>query len=162
MTEQNQTTIIAEPGKQEMVITREFDAPRELVFKAFTNPQLVPQWWGPRYLTTLVDKMDVRPGGQWRFIHRDAEGNEFAFHGVYHEILAPERIIDTFEFEGLPETGHVTLETMKLEELPGGRTRLVTQSVFQSIADRDGALQSGMESGINDTYNRLEELLEKM
>jgi len=157
----NTTTISAEPGKQEILITREFDAPRELVFKACTDPKLIPQWWGPRYLSTEVDKMDVRPGGQWRFLNRDAEGNEFAFHGVYHEVLAPERIIDTFEFEGLPETGHVTLETMKLEALPGGRTRLTVQSVFQSIADRDATLQSGMEAGVNATYNRLEELLKK-
>jgi uncharacterized protein YndB with AHSA1/START domain len=156
----NQTTITAEPGKQEIVITREFDAPRELVFKTLMNPDRLSQWWGPRYLTTIVDKMDVRPGGQWRFINRDAEGNEYAFHGVYHEVLAPERVIDTFEFEGLPETGHVTLETMRLEELPGGRTRLVAQSVFQSVADRDGMLQSGAESGVKDTYDRLAELLE--
>ncbi len=158
----NQTNIIAEPGKQEIVITREFDAPRELVFKAVTDPKLIPQWWGPRYLTTEVDKMDVRAGGQWRFINRNAQGDEFAFHGVYHDVLAPERVIDTFEFEGLPETGHVTLETIRLEELPGGRTRLITQSVFQSVADRDGALESGMQEGVNDTYNRLEELLKKM
>jgi uncharacterized protein YndB with AHSA1/START domain len=156
------TTISAEPGKQEIVITREFDAPRELVFKVFTDPKLVPQWWGPGRLSTIVDKMDVRPGGQWRFVHRDADGNEYGFHGVYHEVLAPERIIDTFEFEGLPETGHVTLETMKLEELPGGRTRLTTQSVYQSVADRDGTLQSGMEDGVNETYDRLAELLKKM
>ena len=156
------TTISAEPGKQEVVITREFDAPRELVFKVFTDPNLVPQWWGPGRLSTIVDKMDVRPGGQWRFIQRDADGNEYGFHGVYHEVLAPERIIDTFEFEGLPETGHVTLETMKLEELPGGRTRLTTQSVYQSVADRDGTLQSGMEDGVNETYDRLAEILKKM
>ena len=162
MTNNKKTTITAEPGKQEIVITREFDAPRELVFKAFTDPKLIPQWWGPRYLSTEVDTMDVRPGGQWRFLNRDAEGNAYAFHGVYHEVLAPERIIDTFEFEGLPETGHVTLETMKLEELPGGRTRMTVQSVFQTVADRDATLQSGMESGITDTYNRLEELLEKL
>jgi uncharacterized protein YndB with AHSA1/START domain len=161
MTSKNQTTITAEPGKQELVITREFDAPRELVFKVFTDPELLPQWWGPRYLSTIVDKMDVRPGGQWRFINRDAQENEYAFHGVYHEVLAPERIIDTFEYEGLPETGHVTLETMKLEELPGGRTRLTTQSVYQTVMDRDAVLQSGMESGVNDTYDRLSELLEK-
>ncbi len=109
------THILAEPGKQEILITREFDAPRELVFKACSDPQLLVQWWGPRYLSTHVDKMDVRPGGQWRFLNRDAQGNEYAFHGVYHEVLAPERIIDTFEFEGLSETGHVALETMKLE-----------------------------------------------
>ena len=154
--------IIAEPGKQELVVTREFDAPRELVFKACTDPALVSQWWGPRYLTTEVDKMDVRPGGQWRFINRDAEGNTYAFHGVYHEILAPERVIQTFEFEGLPETGHVTLETMKLEALPGGRTQMSIQSVFQSVADRDSVLQTGMEGGANDTYDRLEELIKKM
>jgi uncharacterized protein YndB with AHSA1/START domain len=158
----NQTKITAEPGKQEIFITREFDAPRELVFRAVMDPKLIPQWWGPRYLSTLVDKMDGRPGGQWRFINRDSEGREFAFHGVYHEVLAPERVIDTFEFEGLPETGHVTLETMKLEELPGGRTKLTTQSVFQSVIDRDATLQAGMEEGIKDTYNRLEELLAKM
>ena len=158
----NKTTVIAEPGKQEMTITREFNAPPELVFRVITDPELLPQWWGPRYLTTLVDKMDVRSGGQWRYIQRDEQGNEYGFHGVYHEVLAPERIIDTFEFEGLPETGHVAMETMKLEALPGGRTRLTTQSVFQSLADRDGALQSGMESGINETYNRLDDLLEKL
>jgi len=157
-----QTTILAEPGKQELLITREFDAPRALVFKACTDPTLIPQWWGPRYLSTLVDRMDVRPGGQWRFLNRDAQGNEFAFHGVYHEVLAPERIIDTFEFEGLPETGHVTLETMKLEALPGGRTRLTVQSVFQSVADRDGTLQSGMEAGVKDTYDRLAALLKQL
>jgi uncharacterized protein YndB with AHSA1/START domain len=156
------TTIHAEPGKQELIITREFDAPRELVFKAVMDPQLIPQWWGPRYLTTEVDKMDVRPGGQWRFINRDKEGNAYAFHGVYHEVLAPERVIDTFEFEGLPESGHVTLETMRLEELPGGRTRLIAQSVYQSVADRDATLQSGMEAGVRDTYDRLEELLKKL
>lgn len=161
MTNHHRTTITAEPGKQEIVITREFDTPRELVFKVVADPELLPQWWGPRYLSTIVDKMDVRPGGQWRFLNRDAQGNEYAFHGVYHEVLAPERIIDTFEFEGLPETGHVTLETLRLVELPGGRTRLITQSVFQSVIDRDAALQSGMESGINDSYDRLSEILAK-
>jgi len=158
----NTTNILAEPGKQEILITREFDAPRELVFQACTDPQLIPQWWGPRSLSTEVDQMDVRPGGQWRFLNRDAAGNEYAFHGVYHEVLPPERIIDTWEFEGLPETGHVTLETMKLEALPGGRTRLTVQSVFQSVADRDGMLQGGMEEGVNDTYERLAELLKKL
>lgn len=158
----NKVTILAELGTHDITITREFDAPRELVFKVCMDPTLIPQWWGPRYLTTEVEKMDVRSGGQWRFIQRDAEGREYAFHGVYHEVLAPERVIDTFEFEGLPETGHVAMETMKLEELPGGRTRLTTQSVFQSVADRDGMLQSGMEGGVNDSYERLIELLRKM
>src|SRR2546427_1941510 len=158
----NTTNILAEPGKQEILITREFDAPRELVFQACTDPQLIPQWWGPRSLSTEVDQMDVRPGGQWRFLNRDALGNAYAFHGVYHEVLAPERIIDTFEFEGLPETGHVTLETMRLEELPGGRTKFTVQSVFQSVADRDGMLQSGMEEGAKEAYEPPAGLLKKM
>ncbi|HEY4384930.1 MAG TPA: SRPBCC domain-containing protein, partial [Ktedonobacteraceae bacterium] len=97
MAGKNKTIVTAEPGKQEMIITREFDAPRELVFQAFTDPELVPQWWGPRRLSTLVDKMDVRSGGLWRFINQDLDGNEYGFHGVYHEVCAPERIIDTFE-----------------------------------------------------------------
>jgi uncharacterized protein YndB with AHSA1/START domain len=159
MADKNKITVIAEPGKQECFITREFDAPRELVFQAFTDLELVPQWWGPRRLSTLVDKLDAKAGGQWRFINRDPQGNEYAFHGVYHEVRAPERIIDTFEFEGLPEAGHVCLETLTLEALPGGRTRLTTQSVFQLVADRDGMLQSGMEEGLNDSYERLAELL---
>jgi len=97
----------------------------------------------------------------WRYTHKDKDGNEFGFHGVYHEVLAPERMIDTFEFEGLPEKGHVSLETAKFMELPGGRTRLTVQAVFQSVADRDGMVQSGAEAGINESYERLDELLEK-
>ena len=162
MTDENKATIIAEPGKQEMLITREFDAPRELVFQAFTDPALYVQWLGPRRLTMLLDTFEPRSGGRWRYIHKDQSGNEFGFHGVYHEVHAPERIIDTFEFEGLPEAGHVCLETLTLEALSGGRTRITAQSVFQSVADRDGALQSGMEEGLNDSYERLTELLEKM
>lgn len=162
MANKNKTTIIAEPGKQEMLITREFDAPRELVFQAFTDPALYVQWLGPRRLAVTLETFEPRSGGRWRYTQKDQSGNEFRFHGVYHEVCAPERIIDTFEFEGLPEAGHVALETLTLEALPGGRTRLTAQSVFQSVADRDGALQSGMEEGLNDSYERLTELLEAM
>jgi len=162
MANKNKTTIIAEPGKQEMRITREFDAPRDLVFQAFTDPELYVQWLGPRRLTTMLDTFEPRSGGRWRYLQKDQSGHEFGFHGVYHEVRAPERIINTFEFEGLPEAGHVALETLTLEELAGGRTRLTAQSVFQSVADRDGALQSGMEEGLNDSYERLTELLETM
>jgi uncharacterized protein YndB with AHSA1/START domain len=158
----NKTKIVAEPGKQEIFITREFDAPRELVFKAFTDPELYKQWIGPRELTTDLETFESQNGGSWRYIQKDPEGNEFAFHGVNHEVLAPERIIGTFEFEGLPEKGHVILQTAIFEELQGDRTRLLSQSVFQSVEDRDGMLQSGMEEGVNDSYNRLDELLEKM
>lgn len=157
----NQTKITAEPGKQELFITREFDAPRELVFKAYTDPELYVQWLGPGDLTMTLEKFEPKTGGSWRYIHRDKTGNAYGFHGVNHEVLPPERIIGTFEFEGLPETGHVALDTAKFEELPGGRTRVISQSVFQSVADRDGMLQSGMERGVNDSHQRLDDLLEK-
>ncbi len=158
----NKTKIIAEPGKQEIFIVRELEAPRELVFKTFTDPELYSQWLGPRRLTTTFEKLESKNGGSYRFINEDEKGNKFAFHGVYHEVLAPERIIGTFEFEGLPEKGHVSLEITKFEELPGGRTKLTTQDVFMSVADRDGMIQSGMEEGVNDSYDRLEELLATM
>ena len=158
----NKTEIIAEPGKQELLIIREFDAPRELVFQAFTDPQLYVQWLGPRELTMTLETFEPRSGGSWRYIHKDKDGNEYGFHGVNHEVLAPERIIDTFEFEGLPEKGHVALETARFEALPGDRTRFVGQSVFQSVEDRDGMIQSDMERGVNDSHERLDELLEKM
>jgi len=157
----NKTKITAEPGRQEFFITREFDAPRELVFKAFTDPKLYTQWLGPRRYTMNLEKFEPKSGGMWRYTHKDKDGNEFGFHGVYHEVLAPERMIDTFEFEGLPEKGHVSLETAKFMELPGGRTRVTMQSVFQSVADRDGMMQSGMEEGINESFARLDELLER-
>jgi uncharacterized protein YndB with AHSA1/START domain len=157
----NKTKIVADPGKQEVFITREFDAPRELVFKAFTDPKLYVQWLGPRRMKMRLDKFEPRTGGMWRFIHSDENGNEYSFHGVNHEVLPPERLIDTFEFEGLPEKGHVSLETARFEELPGGRTRLTIQSVFQSVADRDGMVQSGMEQGTTESFDRLDELLER-
>ncbi|MBE0446803.1 MAG: SRPBCC family protein [Actinobacteria bacterium] len=158
----NKTTIIAEPEKQEIIIIREFDAPRELVFKAYTDPELYKQWLGPRNLTMKIEKFEPRFGGTYRYIHIDENGNEYAFHGVYHEVRPPELIIDTFEFEGLPEPGHAALETLKLEELPGGRTKTVSHSVFQSVADRDGMIGTDIERGINEGYDRLDELLEKM
>ncbi len=152
------TNLIAEPGKQEIVMMRVFDAPRELVFKAYTDPNLIPKWWGPSSLTTTVDKMDVRLGGVWRFVQRDADGNEYGFHGVYHESLAPERLIYTFEFEPMP--GHVLLETVRFEE-HDGKTKVTVTSVFQTVEDRDGMLQSGMEEGAVETWDRFAELLAK-
>jgi uncharacterized protein YndB with AHSA1/START domain len=153
----DRTRIIAEPGKQEIVITRIFDAPRELVFKAYTDPKRIPQWWGPKRLTTIVKKMDVRPGGIWRFVQRDADGNEYAFRGVYHDILSPSLIVATFEFEGAP--GHVSLETAVFEDI-GGRTKMRSRSVFQTVDDRDEMLKEGMEEGVIETMDRFAELLE--
>lgn len=141
----------------EVSMSRVFDAPRELVFKAYTDPQSIPHWWGPRYLTTVVDKMDVRPGGTWRFVQRDAQGNEYAFRGEYREVVPPKRLVNTFEFE--PMAGHIVLETVVFEEV-NGKTKVTATSRFQSIEDRDGMLQHGMEEGAVESWERLAEILD--
>jgi uncharacterized protein YndB with AHSA1/START domain len=147
------------PSDREIVMTRAFDAPRELVFKAYTDPKAIPHWWGPRRYATTVYRMDVRPGGAWRFVSRGADGEEFAFNGVYREIVPPERLVYTFEFEGLP--GPVLLETVAFEE-HDGRTMLTDTLLFDTVEDRDGMLESGMESGATESMDRLAELLQTM
>jgi uncharacterized protein YndB with AHSA1/START domain len=161
MSSKNKTIVTAEPSKQEVIITREFDAPRELVFKAHTDPKLYVQWLGPRGYEMVLETFEPYSGGRYRYTHKDQNGNEFGFHGVFHEI-SEERMIQTFEFEGLPEKGHVTLDTMRLETLPGNRTRVTIQSLFQSVADRDGMVQSGMERGMREGYERLDEVLKNL
>jgi uncharacterized protein YndB with AHSA1/START domain len=151
MSSNNKTTITAEADKQEILITREFDAPRELVFEAYTDPKLIVQWLGPRDLTMTIDRFDIKSGGSYRYIH-ERKGEKFGFHGVCHEVLVPERIIQTFEFEGLPEKGHVALETTRFTALPNSRTLVVTQSLFQSVADRDGMIESGAERGVREGH----------
>jgi uncharacterized protein YndB with AHSA1/START domain len=156
MIESTNATRLTPLSDREIEMSRIFDAPRELVFKACTDPSLIPLWWGPRRMTTIVDQMDVRPGGTWRFLQHDAEGNEYGFRGEYREITPPERMVQTFEFEGMP--GHVAVETMTLEDL-GGRTRMTVRSRYDSVEDLDGVLQSGMEEGARETWDRLAELL---
>ena len=158
MTKDSRTKFTAEPGKQQS------SSPASSTYRGRRCSRC--PWTqisylcggGPKRFTTKVDKMDVRPGGVWRFLHLDAEGNEYAFHGVYHDILPNERIVDTFEFEGMP--GHVSLETMTLEE-QDGKTKLTTRSVFQSVEDRDGMVGSDMEEGVAETMDRLAALVEK-
>jgi uncharacterized protein YndB with AHSA1/START domain len=152
----HQTEVIVEPGRQDIVISRTFDAPPAIVFKAMTDPKLIPGWWGPRSLTTTVDQLDLRYGGTWRYVQRDAAGNEHAFRGVYHDVVPGQRCISTFEWEGLP--GHVALDTVTLEAV-ADCTRYVSVSVFQSIADRDGMVRSGMESGARESIDRLAEVI---
>jgi uncharacterized protein YndB with AHSA1/START domain len=159
MTQIHSHTITAEPGGQGILMTRVLDAPRELVFKTCTDPNLIPQWWGPKEYATTVDKMEVRKGGIWRFVQRGSDGNEYAFNGVYHECLSPERLVYTFEWEGMP--GHVLLETMKFAEHEG-KTQVTVTSVFQTVEDRDGMLNSGMEKGAIETWDRLAELLTRV
>jgi len=119
-------------SERELVTTHTFDAPRELVWKAWTDPKLIPKWWGPRRYSTTVDKMDVRPGGTWRFVQRDAEGNEYGFHGEYREVVPPKRLVGSFEYEGMP--GHVLVETATFEEIRG-KTKLTQSSLFQNSED---------------------------
>lgn len=157
----NKTTVIAEPGKQELFIHRDFNAPRELVFKAFSDPNLLAQWLSPCGMTIHVEKLEPE-GGSWRFIHSTPDGKTFGFHGVMHEVLPPERIIRTFEYEGLPEKGHVILETLRMDALPANRTRVTIQSVFQSVADRDGMVAAGMENGTSEAHQLLDDLLAKI
>lgn len=148
--------ITAEPGVPQIKATREFDAPRDLVYRAYTDPELLVQWLGPRRLSMTVDRLENRDGGAWRFVHRDTDGNEYGFHGVIHGTPSPDSIVRTNEFEGFP--GHVSLETLTLEE-QGGKTLAHTNAVYQSVEDRDGHLNSGMESGMNESMDRLDVLL---
>jgi len=161
MTNQEQTTArratITTPTDREIQVERIFDAPRERVFAAMTDPALIPEWWGPHRTTTKVDEMDVRPGGAWRFIGQDCDGTETAFRGTYREVSSPERLVQTFEWEGLP--GHISVETATFEDLGDGRTKFTSTSLFHTGEERDGMLGSGMEKGMNETYERLDEVL---
>lgn len=156
----SKNNLTVDQEKLSYTMSRVFDAPREVVWKVCTDPAFIPEWWGPRYLTTIVDKMDVQVGGKWRYIQRDSDGNEFAFNGVYKELDPPNRMSSTFEFE--PMAGHVSVETTIFEELPDGKTRLTATSTFDSLEDLQGMLQSGMEGGATESWDRLEEVLEKV
>lgn len=144
---------VSAKGDREIVGTRVFDAPRELVFETMMDPELIPEWW----VDTKVDVMDVRPGGSWRFVSVGSDGSEHGFRGTYREITSPERVVQTFEWEGMP--GYVSVETLVLEDLGDDRTRVTVTSIFHTGEERDGMLGSGMEEGWSELYDRLEELL---
>ncbi|SDM22615.1 SRPBCC domain-containing protein [Nonomuraea jiangxiensis] len=150
------TEFIIEPGRQDVVMIRTFDAPREVVFQVVTDPELIPRWWGPHVLATRVDRMEVRPGGQWRYANIDSDGGEHFFRGVYHDIVAPERYVRTWQFEGTPED--VALETVTLEAVDGG-TRYVAQSVHRSVEARDAIIRADGPRGGRESMDRLAELL---
>jgi uncharacterized protein YndB with AHSA1/START domain len=152
----SKTAITAEPGIPQIIITREFDAPRDLVFRAHIDPDLLVQWLGHRDLVTAVDRYEARDGGTWRYRQTDADGNTYGFHGVFHGTPSPDAIVQTFEFEGAP--GHVCLETTAFAER-GGKTLMRSVSSFQSVEDRDAMIASGMEHGVHDSGERLAELL---
>lgn len=153
------TEYTIEPGKQEIISTVVLDAPRELVFRAYTDPKLFAQWWGPRRYKVDIYKFDAKPGGEWHADHVGDDGSRHGFRGVNHDVVAPERICQTFEYLGVP--GHVALQTATFEPL-GNKTRITAQIVFQSVMDRDGMVASGMSEGANESMERLAELLEQM
>jgi uncharacterized protein YndB with AHSA1/START domain len=153
------TKITAEPGLQQVEIIRDFDAPPEVLFRAYTDPELLAQWMGPRRYTMTFDHYELRDGGRWRFVHRDDDGNEYGFHGVFHGQPTIDGIVRTFEFEGAP--GHVSLESATFEP-KGTGTVVRATSVFQSVVDRDMMIQSGMESGVNEGFERLDAILAQL
>ena len=157
MTTTKTTSVSAEPGLPFVTVSREFDATAERVFRAHTDPELFAQWVGPRKYATSIDRFDARSGGSYRFSQSDSEGNSFGFHGSFHELTSPRRMVQTFEFEGAP--GHVSLDAAEIEPLEGGRCRLSVHSTFQSVEDRDAMLAAGMTDGMNEGYERLDELL---
>jgi len=153
------TQVTAEAGTPYIDITREFDAPPDLLFRAHTDPELLVQWLGPRRLTMVIDRYEVKDGGTWRYVHRDQDGTEYGFHGVFHGTPSPDGMVQTFEFEGAP--GHVSLDQITFEAR-NGRTVLHGHSVFQSVQARDAMVQSGMEGGLSEAYERLDELIPKL
>jgi uncharacterized protein YndB with AHSA1/START domain len=159
MSAKNKLTVTAEPGKQEIFMIREFDAPRELVFRAHIDPQLYVQWLGPHGYEMILETFEPVNGGKYRYVHKDTAGNEYGFHGTFHA-MSIDNMVQTFEFEGYP--GHVSLDCMTLEELPGYRTRATIHSIFQSVSDRDGMLQNGMEKGMSEGYERLDGILKSL
>lgn len=151
------TDLQVEVRELEIVLTRSFDAPRELVWQAITSPEHVANWWGPRQMTTKVLKMDMRPGGEWRFENISPDGQRFIFKGEYLEIQAPERVVQTFGMEGMFEDKRI-VETATLTEVDG-KTIFQNVSRFESNADRDGMLATGMAKGAGESYDQLDELL---
>jgi uncharacterized protein YndB with AHSA1/START domain len=149
---------ITTPTDREIHIERIFNASRDRVWKAMTDPTLVAQWWG-RGNTLVIERMELKRGGHWRFVEHSDHGVH-GFEGRYREVTPPERIVLTFEWDGMP--GHVVIETVTLEELGNGRTRIVNTSLFHTTEERDGMLKSGMEEGLNQSYEALDRVLATM
>lgn len=143
----------------QVIVTREFAAPRELLFRAYVDPDLLVQWAGPLGLTMTIDHFDPRHGGTWRYVSSDAHGNEYSFHGVFHGTPSLDGIVETVEFDGMP--GHVCMDTVTFTGR-GNTTVLTQNTVFQTVADRDEALQSNFADGINVSMKRLEQLLARL
>lgn len=151
-----QKATLTTPSDREIHVERVFDAPRARVFAAYTDAELIPEWWGPHGTTTVVEQLDAKAGGTWQFVVQDSDGSKIVFRGTFREVVAPERIVQTFEWDGMP--GYVSVDTATFEDL-GDRTRVVSTSIFHTAEERDGMLEAGMEKGMNETFSRLDELL---
>ena len=156
-TSNREATIVPDPDVPKITITREFDAPPERVYRAWAEPDLVRQWMGPRSVDMNIEEWDCRTGGSYRYA-AGHNGEEVArFYGSFHEARPGERLVQTFTWEGMPDG--VSLETMTFEPLEGGRCRIVSVSVVDSMEAQAGMMASGMEVGINEGYEKLDELL---
>ena len=153
----NEATIPT-PSDREIRTERIFNAPRERVWKAMTDPALVVQWWG-RGNKLMLERFEPQRGGRWRFVEHGPEG-QHGFEGRFREVVPPERVVQTFEWDGMP--GHVIVETVTLEDLGDGRTKLVNVSLFHTKEERDDMLSSGMEQGMNASYAALDKVLADM
>lgn len=149
------TAVITTPSDREIHIERVFDAPRERVWRAFTEPQLLAQWWG-RGNRLEIERFELERGGHWRFVEHSAQGVH-GFEGRFREVTPPDRLVYTFEWDGMP--GYVTVESATFEDLGDGRTKVVTDALFHTTEERDGMLSSGMEGGLNESYAALDRLL---
>ncbi|HEX8966614.1 MAG TPA: SRPBCC family protein [Chloroflexota bacterium] len=158
-TNSTSATTFSMPSDLEIVMSRVFDAPRELVWKAVTEPRHLAQWWGPREYTLSVCEVDLRPGGAWHFVHRAPDGNEYPFRGVYREVAPPERLVNTQIFDVEPYSSLTLLVTITLTAVGDRQTLLTSTSLFESTEHRDGMVASGMRKGATDSFERLAELL---
>ncbi len=151
------TAIVADATVPAIRITREFNAPVENVFRAHTDAELYARWIGPSELSTTIGEWDCRTGGAWSFVSADADGNEYGFYGSFHEVRLNELIVQTFTFAGFPDA--VSLERLMLEDLGERRCRLTAVSLVDSFEARDAMIASGMESGVCEGYDKLDDLL---
>jgi uncharacterized protein YndB with AHSA1/START domain len=159
MRTKREAELIVPEGQPVIEIIREFDAPVDRVYRAHTDRELVQQWLGPRRLAMRVEEFDIRRGGRYRYVHVDEDGTEYGFWGAVHDARPNELISQTFGFDGAPDDA--TFDKATFEALPDGRTRLRVVSVTHDVAVRDAFMASGMEEGMNESYERLDELLER-
>ena len=149
------TAKITTPADREIRIERTFDAPRDRVWRAYTEPELLAQWWG-RGNKLVIEKFELERGGHWRFVEHGPEGTH-GFEGRFREVTPKDRIVQTFEWDGMP--AYVIVESAEFSDLGDGRTKVVSTSLFHTTEERDGMLQSGMAEGLNQSYEALDRLL---